>query len=78
MRILDDKNTYIIQIGEDDNNMIEMKLTSTELEKFVEFAEKMARQTNNKVLCAVSNRYDDTEHFTNVFKWEDVQQNESV
>lgn len=61
---------YIIQIGEDDENMVEMKLTQEELEKFIVFAKKMAEQTNNTVLCAVSNRYDDTEHFTNVFEWE--------
>ena len=67
---LDERNKYIIQIGEDDANMVEMKLTPDELEKFIEFAEKMAKQTNNKVLCAVSNRYDDTEHFSNVFEWE--------
>ena len=68
---LDDRDMYIIQIGEPDENMVEMKLTPNELEKFVEFAEKLARQTNNKILCAVSNRYDDTEHYTNVFEWED-------
>ena len=70
---LDDRNMYIIQIGENDENMVEMELTPDELEKFVEFAEKMSKQTNNKVLCAVSNRYDDTEHYTNVFEWEGIQ-----
>ena len=69
---LDDRNMYVIQIGENDENMVEMELTPNELEKFVEFAEKLAKQTNNKVLCAVSNRYDDTEHYTNVFEWEDM------
>ena len=72
-RELDDKNMYVIQIGENDENMVEIELTPNELEKFVEFAEKLAKQTNNKVLCAVSNRYDDTEHYTNVFEWEDIQ-----
>lgn len=72
-RELDDRNMYVIQIGENDENMVEIELTPNELEKFVEFAEKLANQTKNKVLCAVSNRYDDTEHYTNVFEWEDIQ-----
>lgn len=63
------KMEYIIQIGENDENMVDMELTQNELEKFIEFAKKLASQSNNEILCAVSNKYDDYEHFSNVFEW---------
>lgn len=59
---------YIIQIGENDENMVEMELTEPELEKFIEFARKIAQQSNNEVLCAVSDK-DNIEYFSNALEW---------
>lgn len=60
--------TYTIQIGENDENMVEMDLTEAELQKIVELCRKIAMQSNNEVLCAVFDE-DDVEYFSNVSEW---------
>lgn len=60
--------TYTIQIGENDENMVEMDLTEAELQKIVELCRKIAMQSNNEVLCAVFDE-DDAEYFSNVSEW---------
>lgn len=58
----------IVQIGESDENMVEMELTEAELYKVVELCQKIAMQTDNETLCAVLDK-NDVEYFSNDCEW---------